>query len=995
MRNILKTIIVSGLCMLPSYPQIASAASTFIVQQGGTGVNSFTAYAPIFGGTTSTNPLQSGTTGTSGQVLTSNGAGSLPTFQNTTSPFAPFTAGSVLFGDGTSTPAQDNANFFWNSTTHQLNLNGSFYTKQDPTNRDIYISTLPSSTTGQNNTLLGFNGPTGLTSAGQSTVIGAFAGASLTSGLNNTLVGYNAGGNISTGQNNTVMGVNAGQNFTSGNTNTIIGSGAGGSVHTNDSSNVLIGFGSDTLSTGFSNAIAIGTQAIAQASNSFTLGNDAVSQYRFRGVNYVFPASQGGASTALTNDGAGNLTWSPELSSVLTSAHLFVGNASNVATDVAASGDLSLANTGAFTFNTVNGNVGTFGTGTNVGTFTVNAKGLITAASNTPIVFPVTSVSNSDGTLTISPTTGAVIASLALGHANTWTGQQTFNTASAIFGVAPTFGSLTTNGGIFYGNGSGVLQQTGAGTATTVLHGGTSPAYSAVSLTADVSGVLPIANGGTNTSTAFTTGSVVFAGASGTYTQDNANFFWDDTNNFMGIGTATPLTPLQVSNTSTSTVRGIMSAQFNTGTTAARFMMRKARGTEASPSTIVTGDDIGSVMGEAYDGTGYLQMGRILMSSDGTIATNRIPTNMSFYTATDASPSVLTEAARFTNAQNFGVGTGATVSARIHAISTTQQLRLGFDTSNFTTFTVGSTGAITFDSTGTGPSFSFNKVVIFNSGLETSSTSANANFFAQGGLAITSAQNNADLVFGGATNVQSRVWTHGTTSTVVGANNSYASMIVGSSPVTIAATGTHSIFASQVIKPLTITAGAGTLTNSASLYVENASTGATNNYSFWSDAGTNRLDGITGIGGVTTPTALLHLAAGTASANTAPLKFTTGTLLTTPEDGAIEYNSPDYYASDASTRYMLFKGLTGSATLDFPNTTAGTCSDLTITVTGAADQDEVMFGVPSASQVGMGNGQWSSFVSAANTVTVRFCNIQALTGLNPPSGTYKVSVIKR
>src|SRR3984885_502558 len=36
------------------------------------------------------------------------------------------------------------------------------------------------------------------------------------------------------------------------------------------------------------------------------------------------------------------------------------------------------------------------------------------------------SVANSDGTLTISPTTGAVVASLALGHANTWTAAQTF-----------------------------------------------------------------------------------------------------------------------------------------------------------------------------------------------------------------------------------------------------------------------------------------------------------------------------------------------------------------------------------------------------------------------------------------------------------------------------------------------------------------------------------------------------------------------------------------
>lgn len=52
------------------------------VADGGSGASSFTAYAVICGGTTSTNPLQSiAGVGTSGQVLTSNGAGALPTFQ--------------------------------------------------------------------------------------------------------------------------------------------------------------------------------------------------------------------------------------------------------------------------------------------------------------------------------------------------------------------------------------------------------------------------------------------------------------------------------------------------------------------------------------------------------------------------------------------------------------------------------------------------------------------------------------------------------------------------------------------------------------------------------------------------------------------------------------------------------------------------------------------------------------------------------------------------
>lgn len=44
----------------------------------------------------------------------------------------------------------------------------------------------------------------------------------------------------------------------------------------------------------------------------------------------------------------------------------------------------------------------------------------------------VSSVSNSDGTLTFSPTTGAVVGSLALGHANTWTAAQTFTNSDII-----------------------------------------------------------------------------------------------------------------------------------------------------------------------------------------------------------------------------------------------------------------------------------------------------------------------------------------------------------------------------------------------------------------------------------------------------------------------------------------------------------------------------------------------------------------------------------
>lgn len=50
----------------------------------------------------------------------------------------------------------------------------------------------------------------------------------------------------------------------------------------------------------------------------------------------------------------------------------------------------------------------------------------------------------------------------------------------------------------------------------------------------------------TGTGGTFTPGSVIFAGAAGTLTQDNASFFFDDTNNRLGLLTVTPTLTLDV-----------------------------------------------------------------------------------------------------------------------------------------------------------------------------------------------------------------------------------------------------------------------------------------------------------------------------------------------------------------------------------------------------------------------------------------------------------------
>jgi hypothetical protein len=141
--------------------------------------------------------------------------------------------------------------------------------------------------------------------------------------------------------------------------------------------------------------------------------------------------------------------------------------------------------------------------------------------------------------------------------------------------------------------------------------------------------------------------------------------------------------------------------------------------------------------------------------------------------------------------------------------------------------------------------------------------------------------------------------------------------------------------------------------------------------------------------GIAQPSALIHLKAGTATASTAPLKFTSGTNLTTPEAGAVEFDGTNYFVTSSTVRYTLAKTLIGSATLDFGNTSTNISADLTISVTGAATTDFAIVNPPAANA----NTCYTAWVSAANTVTVRFNNYSA-NSVNPASGTFRVTVLK-
>jgi hypothetical protein len=128
----------------------------------------------------------------------------------------------------------------------------------------------------------------------------------------------------------------------------------------------------------------------------------------------------------------------------------------------------------------------------------------------------------STGLTPSTATSGAVTVAGTLANTNGGTGQS----------------SAFTQYGITYANTTTALATTAAGTTTTVLHGNASgaPTFGAVSLTADVSGTLPVGNGGSGATTL--TG-VLKGNGTSAFTAATAG------TDYVAPGTATTFTALQ------------------------------------------------------------------------------------------------------------------------------------------------------------------------------------------------------------------------------------------------------------------------------------------------------------------------------------------------------------------------------------------------------------------------------------------------------------------
>ena len=176
--------------------------------------------------------------------------------------------------------------------------------------------------------------------------------------------------------------------------------------------------------------------------------------------------------------------------------------------------------------------------------------------------------------------------------------------------------------GLLYAPTASSLGQIGTGTSgQPLLSGGagSAPSFGSLSLSGTgVTGTLGVANGGTGSNVTFTTGSVVFAGASGVYSQ-SPNLFWDNTNGYLGVRTNVPdATVTVVSPTQTSLPAGTLPAgtdlhvvganaaitritqdAFGTGNYPA-YTGRASRGTAAAPTASQSGDALARFTGRGY-----------------------------------------------------------------------------------------------------------------------------------------------------------------------------------------------------------------------------------------------------------------------------------------------------------------------------------------------------------------------------------------------------------
>lgn len=190
-----------------------------------------------------------------------------------------------------------------------------------------------------------------------------------------------------------------------------------------------------------------------------------------------------------------------------------------------------------------------------------------------------------------------------------------------------------------------------------------------IDLNLDVSGLLGTIMGGTG-STGYTQGSVIFANAS-QLTEDNANFFYDDTNNRLGLGTTSPSFKLQlggtggsaylqrdplgayISGSASSPTKLVVETTFGSGVAAELALSSRPSGAMGAF------EDLGWLSFFGRDDAGNQRRGAYIRGiTSGAWTATSLPTHMDFFTVPSGSNSEIQRARLFSSGEMYFGSTG-------------------------------------------------------------------------------------------------------------------------------------------------------------------------------------------------------------------------------------------------------------------------------------------------------------------------------------------------
>lgn len=345
---------------------------------------------------------------------------------------------------------------------------------------------------------------------------------------------------------------------------------------TNTTASLLVGTGAslDVTGSGTINASSLlGSTWAAPGVIGSTTPNVATFSTLTANGNEIIGGTTGitmtGTGAGISFSGAGNHPISASSGTLQLGAVTLTGAITGNAQTITGLGTVSLTTGNSYQINGASVlNATTLGSG--VVTSSLTSLGTITAGiwNGTPIgagyggtgatTFPSNGVLYGNGTGALQATAAGTNGQLLLG----------------VTAGAPAFATLSgdatiTNSGVLSlkntGPGAGSLGTTAAQTPVVTLDAqgrvtGVTNTSIAIAASQITLGTLGIARGGTN-NTAYTTGSVVYYDGS-KVAEDNSNFFWDGTNHRLGIGTTGPGQRLSVVSSAST---GLITVAGNTG----------------------------------------------------------------------------------------------------------------------------------------------------------------------------------------------------------------------------------------------------------------------------------------------------------------------------------------------------------------------------------------------------------------------------------------------